>query len=80
MTRTAIRHSLSALAAAALVLALMNSPVSAKSSRVGHGLGLDHTLTNKETGVTPKGLATNTPSQQTKTTHYPLRWWQDYGN
>jgi hypothetical protein len=94
MTRTAIRHTLSALAAVALVAAF---PGGAVAGETGHFLGLDHTLTNKQTGVNvnPEALATQKGPQAThnwqeieslqintprgRATHYPTRWWQDYG-
>jgi hypothetical protein len=69
MTRTAIGHMISALAALALVSAFAAAPASAQGTmthELGHYLGLDHTLTNKKTGVkvkTPKGLATQKGSQ-----------------
>jgi carbohydrate-selective porin OprB len=53
MTRTAIRHTLSALAALALVSAFAAAPASAQGTmthELGHYLGLDHTLTNKKNG------------------------------
>jgi hypothetical protein len=53
MTRTAIGHMISALAALALVSAFAAAPASAQGTmthELGHYLGLDHTLTNKKNG------------------------------
>jgi hypothetical protein len=62
MTRTAIRHSLSALAAVALVSTFANSPTSAQGVPAGwenftlNGQGAPHATVKKPR--TPKGLIT----------------------
>jgi hypothetical protein len=82
MTRTAICHTLSALAALALVSAFAAGPVPAQSD-TSHKQEMEY-LKQEKWGVsqeqkTPNGLATRRP-QQTPTTHYEFRWWQNYGN
>jgi hypothetical protein len=80
MTRTAIRHTLSAIAAAALISAFATGAV-AGGMRAQHlqdemmGSIKGHTIKKPET----ERLATQTPSQQAPTRHYQFRWWQDYG-
>ena len=68
MTRTAIRHTLSALATVAVVTALASSPVSAKSSHTHDIWSNDVTIdVAPSTGATynkpkaPKGLAMKKP-------------------
>jgi hypothetical protein len=87
MTRTAVRHTLSALAALALVSAFASNPTSAGElsnterelvdSLQSMNRGLDKPTFGEKFKM---GLATQKPPQQTPTTHYEFRWWQDYGN
>ena len=86
MTCKAIRHTLSALAAVALVSAFASTAVSANElsgterelvdSLQSMNRGLDKPTFGEKFKM---GLATRRP-QQTPTTHYEFRWWQDYGN
>jgi hypothetical protein len=87
MTRTALRDTLSALAAVALVSAFASTAVSANElsgterelvdSLQSMNRGLDKPTFGEKFKM---GLATQKPLQQTPTTHYEFRWWQDYGN
>lgn len=87
MTRKAIRHTLSAFAAVALVSAFAASPASAgelsntERELVDSLQSMNRGLDKPTFGDKYKmGLATQKPPQQTPTTHYEFRWWQDYGN
>ena len=91
MTRcTAIRHTLSALAAVALVSGFVAGPASAQydaqtNSMMNNNLEFLAIQTKVQNAAQkpdakPKGLATQNPSQQAPTTHYQFRWWQDYGS
>ena len=66
-TPPAIRHTLSAFAAAALVFAAASGAV---AGQPGKGTGVKVTI--------PNGIATKNSPQQTPTTHYQWRWWYDY--
>jgi hypothetical protein len=77
MTRTAVRHIISAVIAVAVVTAFADNPIAAQP--------LDQWFTGQLVGETAektsknrKGFTTQTPSRQT-TTHYQFRWFQDYG-
>ena len=79
MLCTAIRHILSALAAVALFSAFAASPASAGSGDAMNMFQVIQKEMNASNPKTPKRLATQNSPRQTTTTHYPIRWWQDYG-
>ena len=85
MTRTAVRHTLPALAAVALVAAFAVGPASAQSTQIDPpslnlSAGWADTNSTSSKQKAPKGLATHPRSQRNATTHYEFRWWQDYSN
>jgi hypothetical protein len=76
------RHTLSAIAAAALVSAFASSPASAQSPKSNTVLGGHHELMGtSQSGkpTIPAGLAAPR-AQHGTTTHYPIRWWHDYSS
>ena len=73
MARKAVSHTLSALAAVALIFAFTCAPGSAQGGNGrddGWAIGMR---------VGSQGLAAQRPTQRNTTTHYQVRWWQDYG-
>jgi hypothetical protein len=79
MTRAVIRHTLSALAAAAFSLTIIGQTAAGDRPRAPrlHPSQLQWAPT-MQTQSGPQGLAANKPAQQNTTTHYEFRWWQDY--
>lgn len=82
MIRTAIRNTLSALAAAALSLTPIGETAAGDQQQTPklHPSQLQWAPTIPAREVKPRspsGLATQQPSQQTTTQDW--RWWQDYG-
>jgi hypothetical protein len=84
MTRTAIRHMLSALAAVALVSAFASTLVSAAERELVDVLqaqcrGPTSGLLDKPTFGEKFKMGPTAQKGPRQTTHYEFRWWQDYG-
>jgi hypothetical protein len=79
MTRTAIRHLLSALAALAVSLTLIGQAAAGdrKQTLQLHPSQLQWAPTIQTRPGFPTGIATQKPQQGT-TTHYEWRWFEDY--
>jgi hypothetical protein len=71
---------LPALAAVAISLTLIGQAAAGDRQQTPalHPSQLQWAPTMQARPGSQAGLATNKPSQQTTTTHYPTRWFQDY--
>lgn len=72
MTRSALHHTLSALAAVALISAFATTPGPAQGSGRDDGWAIGMRLGSQ-------GPAAQQGTQGNTTTHYQFRWFQDYG-
>jgi hypothetical protein len=79
MTRTVLRHILSALAAGAILLTLIGQTAAGDRQQTPqlHPSQLQWAPTIQARPGSPEGLATQKPQQGT-TSHYEWRWFQDY--
>jgi hypothetical protein len=78
MPHTAIPRTITAFV---FLIATFAAPAQGRSPFMGmKGAAITSAAISGSQPDAPKGLATQPPAQRKTTTHYEIRWWQDYTN